>query len=795
MSERKGDANADPTALAISLGDDGALKLQVTRYSGKLNASSFSRRNVEMTPVIPRTMFWNENANKVRTIPTSTLGRTNSMNPTKQCLLMVFMLIMFQPIYVTPFYFSSSFLHKSKLKLNHRYADHPDDRFIQLKEKLRIPVDAKADVSYDDVLQPFVNRDKELQLTWETMIEVYEKRNQPDEKPSIIFLDQMSGSGKSSFGVNLLNFDNKRIKKLFKANFKGKRYFENVPTIRVDFERCYKNFEPDTVIRKGFKLEHYLEFITFYSTITKSFPGLFPATAPAAKKKLLTFFQKNFTFSFESIDFLKYLLKCQSIYFFFDEIKIIEDKSFDVFLSRDPKYSTDDLYKQLAKYYELWTLMKILIKRRDCFVLGAGKGHRLDYLGKQTYSDLHSSGAADRLYLKSFGVNDITSILKELKAGLDANYLGELSKFVHDLSSGIPGLTIKAIEFIKEFNNNSLKNVPFNRSFAKRILTLMKERIEGAVPTFEHLSSSEKRLFFNLLRAATSELSFERDERLPSAGSYTVSELAKKFSFYVTKDGDYDIKLIMPWLWREFLNVQDLPFSLNIDPAYADKGKALERVFEAVVHMKTSLKDISCGDCFPFLKGTAVGKIVIPWTTKRYEFPPESRFLNNRTNQFSLLEMIKNESSTLIIPSPISHFPDLTLLFKDKSNLNYSIMFQLRNYKDRDSINGDVIMEEYKKTKYFTEFYDLAAGTFVFVSASGVQQSLERFVGKIISSTSDTSYFTDDDDDVLSDKEQESFGTIIHGLSDKVNLLILSEVQLRKLIGEINLTKLKDLSV
>jgi hypothetical protein len=796
MSESKKDANVDPPALAVSLGDDEALKLLVTRDSGKLNASSFSRRNVDMTPVIPITNFWNENANKVRTIPTPTLGRTNSMNPTKQCLLMVFMLIMFQPIYVTAFYSSSSasFLYKSKFKLNHRYADHPDDRFKLLKEQLRIPVDAKADISYDDVLKPFVNRDEELQLTWETMIEVYKKREEPGEKPSIIFLDQMSGSGKTMFGLNLLNFKNQRVTKLFDASCQGTQCFKNVPTIHVDLKLCYYDLDPETLKQKGLEFEDYLAFITFYSTITKCYPGLFPVTAAAAKQ-LLAFFQKNLTFPFESIDFLKYLLKCQSIYFFFDEIQIIEDKSFDVFLSSDPHYLTDDLYKQLAKYYEVFAFMTFLTQETDCFVLGAGKGHRLDCLMKKTYPKLATSKGAIRLYLQFFGVNDITSILKESQAGLDPNYLEELSKFVHGLSSGIPRLTIKAIEFIKKFNNNSLKNVPFNRSFAKRILTLMKERIRGAVPNYEHLPSSEKRLFYNLLRAATSELSFEKDERLPSAGRYTVSELAKKFSFYLSKDGDYGIKLIMPWLWREFLNVQGLPFSLNIDPAYADKGKALERVFEAVVHMKTSLKDISCGDCFPFLKGTTVGKIVIPWTTKRYEFSPKSRFLNNRTNHFSLLEMIKNESSTLIIPSPKSHFADLTLLFKDESNLNYSVMFQLRNCKDGDSIDGDVIMEEYKKTKYFTEFYDLAAGTFVFVSTSGVQQSLERFVGKIISSTSDTSYFTDDDDDVLSDKEQQSFDTIIHGLSDKVNLLILSEMQLQKLIGEINLTKLKVLSV
>jgi hypothetical protein len=50
--------------------------------------------------------------------------------------------------------------------------------------------------------------------------------------------------------------------------------------------------------------------------------------------------------------------------------------------------------------------------------------------------------AAIRLHLQSFGVKDITNILKELEAALDANYLEELSKFVHGLSSGIPRLTI-----------------------------------------------------------------------------------------------------------------------------------------------------------------------------------------------------------------------------------------------------------------------------------------------------------------------------------------------------------------
>jgi hypothetical protein len=732
----------------------------------------------------------NGNFLKIRQNLASMLATSRFVSKSRFNLTRPMMLMIFQPIYVIAFYFSSCFVSKSRFNLNRLYGFDYNNRFKQLKEQLLIPDDAKVSFPmYGNVLKPFVNCDDELKLTWQNMIEMYEKREERGEKPSIVFLDQMFGSGKTVFGLNLLNFNNKRVKKLFNANCPGKQCFKNVPTIHVDLKSCYYDFEPHTVIREGFEFDDYLEFITFYSTITKCFPGLFPPVKAA--EPLLTFFQKNFSFPLESIEFLKYLLKCQSIYFFFDEINAIEHKSYDVFLSSDPNYLKDDLKKrQLAKYRKLWSLMTMLIQR-GCFVFGAG--HQLDYLGKQSYLDLTNSAGAIRLYLQFFGVNDITSILKESEARLDANYLEELSKFVHGLSSGIPRLTIKAIEFIKEFNNNSLKNVNSDQSFAKKILTTMKDRIGGAVPNYEYLPSSEKQLFFNLLRAVTSELSFKEHERLPSAGGYTVSELAKKFSFYVTKDGDDGIKLVMPWLWREFLNVQGLPFSLNIDPAYADKGKALERVFEAVVHMKTSLKDISCRDCFPFLRGTTVGKIVIPWTTKRYEFPPESRFLNNRTNQFRLLKMIKNESSTLIIPSPISHFPDLTLLFKDESNLNYSVMFQLRNYEDGDSINGDVIMEEYKKTKYFTEFYDLAAATFVFVSASGVQQSLERFVGRIISSTSDTSDFTYDD--VLSDKEQESFDTIIHGLSDKVNLLILSEMQLQELIGEINLTKLKDLSV
>jgi hypothetical protein len=91
MSERKGgedrDAKVDPTTSAVSFVDDAALKLQVTRDSGNLNNSSFSKGNADMTPVIPRTNFWNENANKGNAIPSSTLGQASSMNPMKQSSL------------------------------------------------------------------------------------------------------------------------------------------------------------------------------------------------------------------------------------------------------------------------------------------------------------------------------------------------------------------------------------------------------------------------------------------------------------------------------------------------------------------------------------------------------------------------------------------------------------------------------------------------------------------------------------------------------------------------------------
>jgi hypothetical protein len=52
------------------------------------------------------------------------------------------------------------------------------------------------------------------------------------------------------FGLNLLNFKNQRVKKLFNANCQGKRCFKNAPTIHVDLELCYYDFEPEIIITK-----------------------------------------------------------------------------------------------------------------------------------------------------------------------------------------------------------------------------------------------------------------------------------------------------------------------------------------------------------------------------------------------------------------------------------------------------------------------------------------------------------------------------------------------------------------
>jgi hypothetical protein len=91
--------------------------------------------------------------------------------PVKQLLVIVLMLMMFQPICITAFYFSSCSVSKSRFNLHRFYANDDNDRFKQLKEQLLIPHDAKASFPmYRNVLKPLVNRDDELKFTWKDMM-------------------------------------------------------------------------------------------------------------------------------------------------------------------------------------------------------------------------------------------------------------------------------------------------------------------------------------------------------------------------------------------------------------------------------------------------------------------------------------------------------------------------------------------------------------------------------------------------------------------------------------------------
>jgi hypothetical protein len=96
------------------------------------------------------------------------------------------------------------FAETSRLEAEKKWNDSPMSLFGPLGTKVPDLLPFKFD---DD----FVNRKNELSLAWKTMIFAQRNGNDNAVKNTLLVTGQMFGSGKTTFGRNLFNFENSYI--------------------------------------------------------------------------------------------------------------------------------------------------------------------------------------------------------------------------------------------------------------------------------------------------------------------------------------------------------------------------------------------------------------------------------------------------------------------------------------------------------------------------------------------------------------------------------------------------------
>jgi hypothetical protein len=610
----------------------------------------------------------------------------------------------------------------------------------------------------------FVNLNSELLLVWNQMIDDHhffiQKQSRTQVKYTSFFLGQMFGSGKSMFGQNLLNFEIDHVKTLFQQlpPSDGKTSLSNAYPVSVLLD----DLRQDVTSTSPFNIRQRILFKMFKSTLKQCYPGI--------NSKLLEKYWKEDSSLRDTDDCLGFLKDVigHPLYFFFDEIQCLESPSWTS--DRELKLN-DDVAR--FNYHILWEIM-VQITESGHFCLAAGKANKVEQISRQ---GLTSPGIARKLYLSSFSPQDIRDILSFTEPSLSSDILTGLSHYVFNMTSGIPRLVSTCFKILKSGGRSLVR---YNETNEDQLFYDMARFSPGAIPDYSLLPKETQQYLFPLLYAASAELSFKELDSFPSIPNYTVTDLADMFSFYVSRKGNesQSIQLLMPKLWRKRLRVEGLFMNLNVDPVFADKGKAMERLIEINIQMRTSIRtETTVKEVFPFLPSNSrfAHQLLSPVHSFNLPFklmkPAAHKTLSRAEksishNQKALSSIPKDVKCQLIRPIAASHSPDMILLCQSQMQ-NFVIGIQTKNYREnQNKLNIDTIMKEYEKMNDIVEFYN-ARGIFLLLSTGDF--SCGQYIGKYLQKTKNSN---------------------ISGLNDNVDMYIVTKDELKEFVGEENFIQL-----
>ena len=438
-------------------------------------------------------------------------------------------------------------------------------------------------------MTPFQNRKNELKLAWETLIWNWEHRDQRAAKQKLLLTGQMFGVGKTTFGSNLLNFENDHIANEFAKvrSSPGKEALRNALYIDIDFGTLH--------IPPGIKkFSDFLSYAVWMTAIGRFYD--------IPTEKADKFWRKKRYCLVDCINALQVLSQSQ-LYIHFDEIGALETDKYTQFFT--PKKEDDnDLKRALRKYYIFWYEIFPLFSR-GVFMYITGKSLRISELGMRKLA----LNEVKKLFLASFTVDDIADVLRadsQINICVNSDQISDLAKWLHEWSAGIPRLVVYGINgIVNAFAETKLTSMAmFNASVADKVVSAM-ATAPGALPDLGDNTDDIKDLMLRIFFAAASELVLDLDSAFPGFPNVTIQDLVDRFNIYTTPAPSGGVRLLMPKLWRKliFEKIPELNFLKYVDAASTDKGKALESVTERMILFRSKLNrgttDIS--EVFPFL--------------------------------------------------------------------------------------------------------------------------------------------------------------------------------------------------
>ena len=658
-------------------------------------------------------------------------------------------------------------LSEKRIKL--KWEKNPRSMLCEINSPIPLP---KSINNFSD--GTFINRVSELNTAWEIFIYNWENRNNKQKKFKLLVTGQMFGSGKTTFGENILNFNDTHIAKEFLKipESSGKDALRRAIYLKIDFQNIY-------ILPQIVDIKQVIS-LNIWINLFKNYFGI------ALSESVFFWSQKNYNL-LECIGFISEI--CQRpIFIHFDELNYLETPSY--FKQLYPEFYKSRTEKDLfLVYYEFWDAIYPLFEE-GIFVYCTGKSMKLLELGKNRLGTNLSPCHTEHLYLSAFTVKDVKDAIcsdKQILSSINISEINDVAEWLHDLTSGVPRLVFYGIDAINQIFKNDTNITLLKIDSNEDDISNYIRKAPGASPNLSELNKISKEIIPALLLAYQSNLLFSPNEKIFGISDFTVQDLIEKFGFFVSAVSSNALRVLIPKIWMSSIVELGLPeiiLTSSFNSAYVDKGKALEVVTERVILIRSIIrsKKTKISDVLPFLREmrtflnkSLIGKMMkidcnLTINTQTTYDELKSFLITNKNND--ILLKFKEKSSSMDLCIRLAYDEGLPVSLIAIQCKNVLVGFSIADLKN-----------EIKKVLKFI-FSDKNGGDiqnykclFVLSLTGSGTKNIELLRGKVIESTSG----------INMEYELE--------IPDNMQVVVLSKKQMQEFLGQENLRALEKLKV
>jgi hypothetical protein len=470
---------------------------------------------------------------------------------------------------------------------------------------------------------PFVNQENQFLFAWRTLIS---NQTGSNGKASQLVASQMDGSGKTTFGQNLLNWGNPKVLQLFETGLNDcdqshKDNLKNALPVYIDLQTVRRKEENES-------LDTYISWLIFSHTFQQCF-DLKP-------QKIVDYWvgsTKAVQSPYSCTQILQDLLG-RRIFVHIDEMGQVPLKL---------KVPCESREEELDLIYEFWTEVHN-VQLAGSFLFLSGKSFILDGMRGNTYCNVV------QLQLSLFKEEDIRDLLwdsnsqtpSQIGAALmlqDADIVLAVAHRLSQLTSGVPRFVTSLLAHMATETKNSGTKVDWKTYPEDKLLDILIE-IPSTRPSLQAAPE-----LTSLLYRAVYGLPCKTNRTLFDCRWLSVSDVASYYGVYVNPFSSGFYKLFLPYAWIQRVHLP-IPFwDILKDEATASllhQGCRLDRAIEGTVLLRTNIpSEIPCrmsvAQIFDFLKGSIVGEAEVVTADVSLKLMEKQEKESKNENQESVL--------------------------------------------------------------------------------------------------------------------------------------------------------------